>query len=48
MHSPLNSAHIAVAYTRQERLLAHLEALTGLLPACFDACNDIYRWALCT
>ena len=32
--SALNGGDREVAYTRLERLLAHLEALTGLLPAC--------------
>lgn len=41
--SPLNSAHIPVAYTRLERLLAHLEALSGALPACYDANIEVYR-----
>ncbi|CAL8462440.1 g1973 [Coccomyxa elongata] len=42
VQSPLNSAHIPVSYTRLERLLAHLEALSGSLPACYEAYHDIY------
>ncbi len=45
VQSPLNSAHIPVAYTRLERLLAHLEALSGSLPACYEAHHGIYRYA---
>ncbi len=41
--SALNGAAREVAYTRLERLLAHLEALTGLAPACAAQHAAIYR-----
>ena len=43
LESALNSAHRETAYTRLERLLAHLEALTGLLPACIQQHAAMYR-----
>lgn len=43
--SPLNSAHVPVSYTPVERLLTHLEAITGILPASYDRHQEMYRCA---
>ena len=43
IESPLNAASISVAYSRLERLLAKLEALTGVLPASYQQYEAVYR-----
>lgn len=43
IESPLNAPGTESAYSRLERLLAKLEALTGVLPACYQRYEAVYR-----
>ena len=41
--SAINAPGCTFAYARLERLLAQLEAVTGILPAMYPQCEAVYR-----